>query len=112
LLTTSAPTQQHAYLQNPAATAQQPAAHLQQSHVASAVSAQQPPVPSVSWQRPSRDRFKCNVDAGFSTSKNRTGIDICVRDDDGAYVLAKTVSFDVVHPVRVGEALCLYHALE
>ena len=63
--TRSAPTQQNAHLQNPAASAQQPAAHLQQSHVASAVSAQQPHVPSVSWQRPSRGRFKCNVDAGF-----------------------------------------------
>jgi len=79
--------------------------------VASAVSAQQPSVPSVSWQQPCRGRFKCNVDAGFSTSKNRTGIGICVRDDDSAYVLAKTVSFDVVRPVRVGEALGLYNAL-
>nr|ABN06084.1 Polynucleotidyl transferase, Ribonuclease H fold [Medicago truncatula] len=111
--TRSAPTHQHTHLQNPsAATAQQPVVHLQQSHVASAVSAQQSLVPSISWERPSRGRFKCNVDAGFSTSKNRIGIGICVRDDDGAYVLAKTISFDVVHPVRVGEALGLYHALE
>jgi len=35
-----------------------------------------------------------------------------VRDDKGAFVLAKTISFDVVHSVHVGEVLGLYHAME
>jgi len=44
---------------------------------------------------------------------NRTWIDICIRDDDdGAFVLAKTITFEVVHSVHVGEALGLYHAME
>ena len=36
----------------------------------------------------------------------------CVRDDDGAFVLAKTVSFYLICPVSVGEALGLFYALE
>jgi len=70
------------------------------------------PATRVSWQRPPRGRFKCNVDAGFSTIMNRTGIGICIRGDDGAFVLAKTITFEVVHSVHVGEALGLYHAME
>jgi hypothetical protein len=69
-------------------------------------------VAPVHWQCPPRGRLKCNVDVGFSVATNRTDIGICVRDDDGAFVLAKTISFDVVHSVHVGEALGLYHALE
>jgi len=99
-----APAQQNVHLQASTDIAQQAPAHLQQLPMAVAHSA--------TWQRPSHGRFKCNVDAGFSMVMNRTGIGICVRDDDGAYVLAKTTSFDIVHPVRVGEALGLYHALE
>lgn len=70
------------------------------------------PPHQLQWQRPPRGRLKCNIDAGFSTSMNRTGIGICVRDDDGAFVLAKTLSFEVVHSVNVGEALGLYYAFE
>jgi ribonuclease HI len=69
-------------------------------------------VHNLHWQRPSQGRFKCNVDAGFSVASNRTCIGICVRDDEGAFVLAKTISFDVIHSVHVGEALGLYHAME
>lgn len=44
---------------------------------------------------------------GFSASLTRIGIGISVRDDDGAFVRAKTLSFEVVHSVNVGEALGL-----
>jgi len=30
------------------------------------------------WQRPSSGRYKCNIDAAFSSRFNRTGIGICV----------------------------------
>jgi hypothetical protein len=63
-------------------------------------------------QRPSRGRLKCNIDASFSQSLNRTGIGMCVRDDEGTFVLAKAMNFAAVHAVDVGEALGLYHALE
>ena len=42
------------------------------------------------WSKPSSGQYKCNVDASFSESLNRVGIDICIRDDQGAFVLART----------------------
>ena len=43
---------------------------------------------------------------------NRVGIGICVRDDDGAFVLAKTLSFSPLCSIHVGEALGLFNAIE
>ncbi|XP_039683319.1 uncharacterized protein [Medicago truncatula] len=56
-------------------------------------------------------KLKCNIDASFSISQNRTGIGLC-RDGEGNFVLAKTMNFAVVHAADVREALGLYHALE
>ena len=67
---------------------------------------------NVRWQRPQRGRLKCNVDASFSETMNRTGIGICIRDDEGTFVLARTVCMPSLMPIPVGEALGLYHALE
>jgi len=49
---------------------------------------------TVHWQKSQPKRIKCNIDSAFSSSLNKIGIGIgiCVRDDDGAYVLAKTLS--------------------
>jgi ribonuclease HI len=103
-VTRTDPNQQGTHVQLPGSISQQTGAQLQSSSMAS--------VAPVHWLRRPRGRLKCNVDAGFSVATNRTSISICVRDDDGAFVLAKTISFDVVHSVHVGEALGLYHALE
>jgi hypothetical protein len=32
--------------------------------------------------------MKCNIDASFRG--NKVGIDMCIRDDSGAFILAKT----------------------
>ena len=64
------------------------------------------------WQRPQRGRLKCNVDASFSNQLNRTGIGICIRDDEGTFVLAQTIPLSPVYSVAVGEALGLFHALQ
>jgi len=42
------------------------------------------------WKKPSPGRYKCNIDASFSTSLNRVGLGMCLRDDDGVFVLART----------------------
>ncbi|AES59299.1 hypothetical protein MTR_1g017840 [Medicago truncatula] len=96
--------QQGTHMQPPSCISQQTVVHLQPSSVAS--------VAHVHCQCPSRGRLKCNMDAGFSVATNRTDIGICVRDDDCTFVLAKTISLNVVHSVDVGEAMGLYHALE
>jgi len=42
------------------------------------------------WKKPTPGRYKCNIDASFSTSLNRVGLGMCLRDDDGAFVLTRT----------------------
>jgi len=56
--------------------------------------------------------MKCNVDAAFSSQHNKTSVDIFIRDEDGVFVLVRTVAFIGVYPVDIGEALGLYHALQ
>lgn len=67
---------------------------------------------SLSWQRPHQGRFKCNIDAAFSNDMNITGLGMCIRDEEGVFVLAKAIPLPVVHSVHVGEAMDLYYALE
>lgn len=59
-------------------------------------------VVSVCWQKPMVGMFKCNIDITFSSTQNWTGIGICVRDAEGVFVLAKTVSFPSVYSIVVG----------
>jgi hypothetical protein len=66
----------------------------------------------VLWQKPTSGRHKCNVDAAFSSNFNRTGIDICIRDEEGAFVSAKMMSFPCLHQVTVGEAMGIFEALQ
>jgi hypothetical protein len=48
------------------------------------------------WQRPAHGRFKCNIDASFLTSTNKVGLGMCIRDEDGRFVLAKTMWFSPI----------------
>ncbi|AES76948.2 hypothetical protein MTR_6g089560 [Medicago truncatula] len=66
----------------------------------------------IKWQPPASGRLKCNVDATFSIPHNRIGVGICLRDDEGTFVLAKIVNFEGVYSVEVGEALGLFHAIQ
>jgi len=66
----------------------------------------------VQWQRPTLGRLKCNIDASFSQSMNHVGIGICVRDNDGAFVLVKTMSLSPLCSVPVGESLGLFNDVE
>jgi len=59
------------------------------------------------WIKPSPDRFKCNVDASFCHARNRVDIGLCIRDDEGHYVLAKTEWMSPLLDVDLGEALGL-----
>jgi len=57
-------------------------------------------------------RYKCNIDATFSSSLNRTCIGICVRDSEGTFVLAKTMTHPCLVSIDVGETLGLHIALQ
>nr|ABD28663.1 Polynucleotidyl transferase, Ribonuclease H fold [Medicago truncatula] len=56
-------------------------------------------------------RLKCYVDDSFSTSRNRAGIDMCIRDEEEWYVLSKTLRITPLCSVKVGEALGPYHTM-
>jgi hypothetical protein len=42
------------------------------------------------WAKPDNGRCKCNVDASFSLNHNKVGIGMCIRDDHGRFVAART----------------------
>jgi len=55
------------------------------------------------WQPPEHGRMKCNVDAAFSSHHYKTEIGICIHDEGGVFVLARTISFIGVYPVDIGK---------
>lgn len=75
------------------------------------MAAQDSVVPITQWQPPPHGFYKCNLDASFWKARNKKGIGMCLRDEDGRFISART---EVVTPflrVHEGEALCLRHAL-
>nr|ABD32642.1 Polynucleotidyl transferase, Ribonuclease H fold [Medicago truncatula] len=42
------------------------------------------------WKKPSLGRYKSNVDASFSHALGRVGIGMCIQDEHGRFVMAKT----------------------
>jgi len=64
------------------------------------------------WVKTRACHFKCNIDASISESSNMVGIGMCIRDEYGTFVLAKTECFSPMFEVHVGEALRLLSALE
>jgi len=88
------------------------ATSVSQPAAASAAASAAPAAAQTRWQPPKHGRMKCNVDAAFSSHRNKTGIGICIREEGGVFVLARTVSFIGVYPVDIGETLGLYQALQ
>ncbi|CAJ2637916.1 unnamed protein product [Trifolium pratense] len=66
----------------------------------------------IRWRKPATGRYKCNIDASFSSHSNRVGIGICIRDDEGRSVLAKSMWLSPICNVDIGEALGLLHAIK
>jgi hypothetical protein len=63
------------------------------------------------WKKPMCGRLKCNVDASFSSSTNKVGVGMCIRDEDGCFVRAKTMWHTPLCSVDIGEALGLHHII-
>jgi len=63
------------------------------------------------WTTPSPGRYKCNVDASFSEALDIVGIGMCIRDSEGAFVLARTEWFSPITDVNIGEAIGLLKAM-
>ncbi|PNY01281.1 cytochrome p450 [Trifolium pratense] len=64
------------------------------------------------WIKPSIGRYKCNVDASFSYLHNKVGIGMCIRDDQGRFVKAKTEWFEPILDVEIDEAIGLLSTLK
>ena len=67
---------------------------------------------NIYWTKPNAGRYKCNIDASFSKHLNKVGLGMCIRDEHGAFVLAKTDWFSPICEVHIGEALGLISTLE
>ena len=81
-------------------------------HLKTTTSISQTSKQNVSWVKPSPGRYKCNVDASFCKATNIVGIGMCIRDDEGAFVLARTEWFSPIVDVDIGEAIGLLKAME
>jgi len=62
--------------------------------------------------KPNTGRVKCNIDASFCELSNRVGIGVCIRDENGTFVLAKIEWFSPICEVHVAETLGLLSTLE
>jgi len=46
--------------------------------------------------------MKCNIDASFPNHENKIGLEICIRDNVGTFVLGKTERYIPKCDVHVG----------
>lgn len=51
--------------------------------------------------------MKCNVDAYFSLSANKFGIDMCLRDGRGSFIRARTQWLSPIVDVHISETMGL-----
>jgi hypothetical protein len=63
------------------------------------------------WVKLTTERYNGNIDASFSSQRNRVGIGMSIRDDEGRFLLAKTMWMSPICNVDIGEALELFHTL-
>jgi len=66
----------------------------------------------VKWTNPTTERYKCYINALFSSSSNIVGIVICLKDIAGEFVIAKTDCFSPLCDVDVGEDVGLHTTLD
>lgn len=70
-----------------------------------------PGAPSDIWTKPQGGWVKCDVDAAFSFTANNVGIGICLRDERGTFIKAKTHCFSSIMDVFLGETMGLQLAI-
>ncbi|AES77252.1 hypothetical protein MTR_7g006380 [Medicago truncatula] len=56
----------------------------------------------IRWRELRSGRFKCNVDASFSTTSNKVRLGMCIRDSEGNHVCSKTMWFTPLCYVDIG----------
>lgn len=64
------------------------------------------------WEKPLCGVFKCNIDCAFSHDSTVAYYDICFRDSNGSFVLARSAIIHSSLSVQEGEALGILEALQ
>ena len=54
------------------------------------------------WKKSSLGKMECTIDASFQNHDNRVGIGMCIRDEGGTFILAKTEWFEPKCNVHTG----------
>ena len=67
---------------------------------------------NICWEIWIAGRYKYNNDVSFSKHPNKVRIDMCIKDEHGAFVFAKTDWFSLIREVHIGEALGLLSTLD
>jgi hypothetical protein len=80
--------------------------------VRSLINTPQPPPHPTRWIKPAYGKYKCNIDASFSLVLNKVGIGMCIRDNQGNFVTARTEWREPILDVEIGEAFGLLRALK
>ncbi|PNY11846.1 cytochrome p450 [Trifolium pratense] len=76
----------------------------QEGYKKSIILQQQQQPTGLRWIKPSVGCYKSNIDASFSTSLNKVGINTCIIDVHGSSVLVKTKWIAHLHNMEVSEA--------
>lgn len=80
------------------------------------VNAQEVPSPSPQaqpmWSAPGPGFYKCNIDASFSSELGRTSFGMCISDQNGQLVLAKTDWVPYYLAILEGEATGFLKAIQ
>ncbi|PNY03169.1 cytochrome p450 [Trifolium pratense] len=64
------------------------------------------------WKKPAIGRYKCNIDVLILAQRDRGSLGMCIHDDKGWFVLAKTMWISPIYSVDLGEALRLFFFLQ
>lgn len=65
----------------------------------------------VKWRKPQLGWVKCKVDASFSLSANKVSVGMCLLDDRGNFLRAKTLWYTPITNVLIGEMISLLAAI-
>lgn len=66
---------------------------------------------TITWIPPQQNHLKCNLDASIFQKLNSFGIGLCLRDSNGSFIKAKTISVSGVPLPKVVEVWALKQAI-
>nr|KYP44133.1 hypothetical protein KK1_034399 [Cajanus cajan] len=69
------------------------------------------PPPKQRWSPPSQGSLKCNIATYSFPMEGLTGIGICIRDHQGAFIRARTTTIKGSMEPHVGKAFAFLHAI-